>query len=60
MRLLCRLFGHRRSGAHAEYSRARRRWRSVCKRCDTPLAKVNGKWMTIDQADRTQREPQPR
>jgi len=59
MGLLCAILGHRRSGSKAEYSRARRRWRSICKRCEAPLAKIEGKWMTVEKADRLQTRPQP-
>jgi hypothetical protein len=45
------LLGHHRSGARAEYSRTRKRWRSLCKRCGTPMIKIDGRWMTVAQAD---------
>jgi hypothetical protein len=36
---LCRMIGHRRSGTRAYIDPSKRRWRSYCRRCGTPMRK---------------------
>jgi hypothetical protein len=39
LRLLCRIYGHKRSRRRAYLDPVERRWRSYCARCGIPMRK---------------------
>jgi hypothetical protein len=58
-RLICRLFGHKRSRRDASYD-SENGWRSFCQRCHIPMIRVaKGDWR-VDSAPRQYRPGQDR
>ena len=45
MSLMCRIFGHKRSGSKAKLNSKTMNWESICKRCGEPLVRFeHGDW----------------
>lgn len=49
MRIICRIRGHKRSAERAQYD-SENGWRSVCKHCDAPMARLGkGDWCLVSE-----------
>jgi hypothetical protein len=55
-RLLCRLFGHKRSGLRAYRDVEDSSWRSYCHRCGTPMKKDARGWQVEGTSDGDERK----
>jgi hypothetical protein len=46
---VCNWRGHRRSGRRAKFNYDEQQWKSVCKRCGTPLVRVDeNQWVPCE------------